>query len=229
MRPSADERICDIFAAARPAEPHRRLRGLAGGRAIGGALCRRRLGRHGVGPRARPATSARPSDRARRGQWALGWCLDSSAAVVCRLWSRHHSLAATPAGTRGRLPGVLGMHCHGGVDPSARNSSSTSAPLRARVPPGSARRTTLGELRPMTWLVRATSSWFTTPSHGAAVGSIYPARRLGSPHCWRLRTPSGSGKESRQPRTSGLMASGYTRTRWQRPPVRWAKRSAVRC
>ena len=128
-------------------------------------------------------------------------------------------------------PAFSGCTAMAAFDPSARNSSSTSAPLRARVPPGSARRTTLGELRPMTWLVRATSSWFTTRSPGAAVGSIYPARRLGSPRCWRLRTPSGGGKESRQPRTSGLMwRRGYTEdTVAKAAGAEWAKRSAVRC
>ena len=39
----------------------------------------------------------------RRLRWSVGYGPDTTAWLL------------RPAGTRGRLPGVLGMHCHGGV------------------------------------------------------------------------------------------------------------------
>jgi hypothetical protein len=115
----------------------------------------------------------------RRLRWSVGYGPDTSGWLL------------RPAGVRRSLPGVLGMHCHGGVrsvgaeqlvdlgaDSSSRAVGLRDADYSGRAP--------ANELARQGYAVFVHDTF-----HGPAGGSISPVRRLGWPRCWKPKARSG--------------------------------------
>ena len=154
----------------------------------------------------------------RRLRWSVGYGPDTTAWLL------------RPAGARRSLPGVLGMHCHGGVRSVGAEqlvdlgaaSSPRAAWLRATYYSGRAPANDLARQGNVV-LVHDTFSWgsrrFDLSRPTPRLSALLEAQNA----LWRQQG-------SRQPTTKGLMwCRGCMRTRWLRPLARWVRRSPARC
>jgi hypothetical protein len=167
----------DWPAAVRSAEPY--VGADWAGTTLGGVLGLRRIER----PTVRDDGSRRLDGvLIQRLRWSVGYGPETTAWLL------------RPAGVRRSLPGVLGMHCHGGIrSVGAEQLVDLGVDSTPRAF-GFVMSTTRVGLPLTSWLVRVMPCSSMTPSPGAADGSTCLAPRLGSPPSSRPKTLCGGSR-----------------------------------